>query len=77
MFFEMFSARLAHLHGYEFESFLFKSLDNCASLASLDTIRLDHDEGSLFSWDGSHLFRLSLVDIALMDGVSELVNGIF
>lgn len=77
MFFEVFSARLAHLHGNEFESFLFESLDNCADLASLDTIRLDHDECSLFSRDGSHLFGLALVDITLMDGVSELVNCVF
>ena len=38
---------LHELHGHELESFVLKSLDDLSAEAALDSVRLDHDEGSL------------------------------
>lgn len=38
---------LHEFHGHEFEALLLESLDNLANQSSLDSIRLDHNEGSL------------------------------
>lgn len=47
MLFEMLLAWGAKLHGDKLESLLLKSFDDRADEATLDTIRLDHDEGAL------------------------------
>ena len=42
---------LHKLHGNQFVSSLFESLDDISNEASLDAIRLDHDKGTVsFSW---------------------------
>ena len=38
---------LHELHGHQLESFVLKSLDDLTTDATVDSIRLDHDEGSL------------------------------
>ena len=42
-----FLGSLHELHGHELESFVLKSLDDLSAEAALDSVRLDHDEGSL------------------------------
>ena len=38
---------LHELHGHELESFVLESLDDLAADPAVDTVGLDHDEGSL------------------------------
>ena len=38
---------LHELHGHQLESFVLKPLDDLTADATVDGIRLDHDEGSL------------------------------
>ena len=40
-------AYLEHLHGNQFEAFLLETSDDLTDQSTLDTIRLDHDKGTL------------------------------
>ena len=44
---QVFHGGLHHLHGDQLETLLLKARDNLANQATLDAVRLDHDEGSL------------------------------
>ena len=47
MVLQEFFRSLHELHGDEFESLVLKPLDDLAADAAMDSVRLDHDEGSL------------------------------
>ena len=53
----VFLAGGAELHGLELEALLLEALDDGANKTTLDTVRLDHDEGSL-SLLAFHLINL-------------------
>merc|ERR1719342_1603273 len=58
---QVFHRGLHHLHGDQLETLLLKARDNLANQATLDAVRLDHDEGSL-SGHGKEL-GFSLVEV--------------
>lgn len=51
-------AHLKHLHAHKFEAFHLKSLEDLSNNASLHTVRLDGNEGSLISHDSEIKQRL-------------------
>ena len=48
-----------HLHGYEFEAFLFEPLNNFAHQSSLNGIRLEHDKGAFSVSSHVYFFRIT------------------